>query len=181
MAPDADAGAMAVTVDGEPVESEVSRVDNTLNTSVAGVSITFSGVDANGTRVPLDDNGVVRLKKGDAIEVLAAGFTPGTNLETSLRDGNTALGTLKTDSTGGAKGVIPVPASVKVGENDFVVKGTNASGEEVVSSVGFIYGSEESTFNRWLIILPLVFAAFVALMVPASRRRKSASTADSNG
>ena len=74
-------GGAALRIAGKEVPLKITRFDNQLLLNAANFDAAFSGVRTDGSVVPLDTDGNIRLDKGDAIKVAVTGFAPGSQLE----------------------------------------------------------------------------------------------------
>ncbi|MFM8528227.1 MAG: hypothetical protein ACKOD2_00850, partial [Ilumatobacteraceae bacterium] len=84
------------------------------------------------------------------------------------------LGALKTDESGGASMVFPVPLSLESGNHRLVLRGPNSNGSDLVLSMGLALGAYESgtSVRAWVIALPIAAAVIVAVVIPTTLRRR---------
>ncbi|MGA1361449.1 MAG: putative Ig domain-containing protein, partial [Ilumatobacteraceae bacterium] len=174
VAPEAAPGESGATVDGEPVETRLSRADNALVVEAGDVSATIHGVGTDGLKVPLDQDGILQLENTDRLFVSASGYEPGGDVEIWLRSSPVRLATVTTDSRGRLTGTFAIPAAVEPGDHRVVLAGRTASGGESVIGVGLRIGEygTESGVNRWFIIVPIVLATILGLVIPTTTRRR---------
>ncbi|MFM8625886.1 MAG: choice-of-anchor Q domain-containing protein [Actinomycetota bacterium] len=173
-APGAEPGSASASVDGESIDATLERLDNSYVVSGAGVNVTVSGLGADGSRIPLDPDGTLRLESGDSVVVDAAGYAAGSDIEAWMFSTPVKLGALKTDESGGASMVFPVPLSLESGNHRLVLRGPNSNGSDVVLSMGLALGAYESgtSVRVWVIALPIAAAVIVAVVIPTTLRRR---------
>ena len=134
----------------------------------------------DGTVIPLDTDGNIRLDKGDAIKVTVTGFAPESQVEIRLYSDPILLGMGAVNDGGTVTQAYQIPETVPAGSHRVVLAGKNYSGDKVVFTVGIVLGAQESASGllRALIAIPILVAIFLALFLPAFlRRRKKPATA----
>jgi len=173
-APGAEPGSASASVDGESIDATLERLDNSYVVSGAGVNVTVSGLGADGSRIPLDPDGTLRLESGDSVVVDAAGYAAGSDIEAWMFSTPTKLGVLKADAAGKASSRFAVPSSVEIGNHRLVLRGPNSNGSDVVLSMGLALGAYESgaSVQTWIIALPIAAAVIVAVVIPTTLRRR---------
>ena len=176
-APDAPAaapGEAGATVDGEKVATDVKRADNALLVSAGEINTTVYAMDGEGSRIPLDIDGNIRVNGQDSVVVESTGYTPATEVEVWLHSTPIRMAVLIADSMGRVGGKFPVPASISKGDHRVVLSGRSTSGKAVVIGIGLRIGSygKESNVGRWVIIGTIVLAVIVALVIPTTTRRR---------
>lgn len=173
-APEASPGQASAFIAGQNVELQISREDNALVVTGAGVEATIYGVSSTGERIDLDTDGNLRLNSGDSISLDASGLEPGNEVEAWMFSTPNQLGTLRVDEMGKISGTFPVPADVTSGDHRFVLKSANASGEDLVIGIGIAVGSlsNSSTATRILIAIPIALAVMAGLIIPTTIRRR---------
>lgn len=176
-APDAPVAALGETgalVDGESVTTKLTRENNSLVVSGAGLEAAVYAVAADGTRVGLDKNGNLHFNVGDSVVVEASGYTPGRDVEIWMFSTPTRLGQLTADATGNIRGTFVVPNSLPSGNHRVVLGGVNKNGQKVVLGVGVAFGKIDSTstFARLIIAIPVSLAIIFGLVIPTTFRRR---------
>lgn len=173
-APDASPGSAAALVDGQQVSGTITRQNNTLVVDVGGINAVISGVSRNGDVVALDEEGNLRLEEGDLISIQASGFSSGTGVELWVFSTPFRLADLTAGSDGRVSGTYPLPASVEPGSHRVILKGENQNGSDVVAGVGLFIGQpfDGEGVSPWVIWTPVSLAIAVALIIPATRRRR---------
>ena len=177
-APKASLGQASALIAGQNVELQISRENNALVVTGAGIQATIHGVSSTGERIELDADGNLRLNSGDSISLEASGLEPGNEVEAWMFSTPNQLGTLSVDEMGKISGIFPVPADVATGNHRFVLKSANASGEDLVIGIGIAVGamSSGSTIARILIAIPIALAMMAGLIIPTTIRRRRRAT-----
>lgn len=175
-APDAAPGEAGATIDGQSIETQLSRSDNGLVITAGSMSATVYGESADGERIALDADGNLQLDAGDRVVVEGAGFEPDSVVDIWLFSTPTRLGDLVASGAGSVSGSFPVPATIEAGSHRLVLEGTTSDGKDAVIGVGLYLGdyATEGGINRWLIIVPLVMATILGLVIPTTVRRRRA-------
>ncbi|CAB4683608.1 unannotated protein [freshwater metagenome] len=173
-APQVAPGEAGAFIAGQNVELQISREDNALVVTGAGVEARIYGISTTGERIDLDTDGNLRLNSGDSISLDASGLEPGTEVEAWMFSTPNQLGTLSVDKAGKISGTFRIPADVASGDHRFVLKSANESGEDLVIGIGIAVGalSSGSTATRILITIPIALAAMAGLVIPTTIRRR---------
>lgn len=172
-APDVVIGTAAAFVNGEPVELSISRENNTLTITGAGVTMTLAAVLDDGTIIPLDPDGNIRLEQTRLLQLTSMGVALESETEVWIYSEPIMLGRVKPDATGAITARLAVPDDVPGGDHRFVVKTRTQSGDETTLAVGIGVGAApEGVAIEWLIGVPLSLAVAMALIIPATRRRR---------
>jgi hypothetical protein len=169
------AGEAGVKV-GDSVESAVvERVDNKLVVSAGELKATLGGLGTDGSVMPLDEDGNVRLKSGDSVRITLAGFKPGSTVEAWLFSTPVLMGTAKVGVDGQVSGNFVVPRNAPDGAHRIAIVARTKDGKPATLTVGVMVGEWESAGGVavWLIVLPIVLAVLGALVLPATRRRRN--------
>jgi hypothetical protein len=162
-------------IDGKETTASVTRANNRVTVGAAGVSVTFNGIAQDGTIIPLDSEGHLRLTGGDSVSVEGAGFAADQDVEVWMFSTPQLLGTVKADSNGRVVENIKLPSMLEEGNHRFVVDGTSATGADALVTLGVIVGYESSglsTTGKLLIALPIGLAIIVGLVIPTTLRRR---------
>lgn len=173
-APDVSSGEAGVLVNGEEVDTTLTRSNNALVVSAAGIEASIYGMTDEGTRVDLDEDGFLRLATSDQIVVDADGFNPGDEVDIWMYSTPTRLGTVEVDANGALNAMFTLPAEINSGDHRVVLDGKNGRGQDVIVGVGIAVGqiNTSSLFARLLIIVPVSAAILIALIIPTRLRRR---------
>ena len=156
----------------------MTRSNNKIVATVAGVTAVISGVNSKGEVIALDSDGILRLDQGDKISIEASGYRPGEKLSAWVYSTPISLGNSEADETGDASMLFALPRSLDSGDHRLVLDGSNSELTPVVLGIGISVGFEDqsSSFSRVLIAVPVIVAVFAGILIPAvSRRRKRES------
>ena len=176
--PEAAPGEAGATVDGESVETTLTRADNALVVSAGDISATVYGLTSDGQRVALDSDGNLQLEQQDRVVVSATGYEAGGDVEVWLRSTPIKLAAVTADARGEIAGTFALPKGVDAGDHRVVLAGRTKSGGDSVIGVGLRIGEygKESNVNKWIISLAIALAITLALVIPTTvRRRKRAN------
>lgn len=173
-APQLSSGEAGALVDGEEVDTTLTRSNNALVVSGAGVEATVYGMSPEGARIDLDEDGLLRLNTQDQVVVEADGFEAGNVVDVWMYSSPTRLGQLTVDAQGAIQGSFLLPESLESGDHRVVLDGQNNRGQDVVLGIGVSVGDVEqsSLWSRLLIIVPVSFAILAALIIPTTLRRR---------
>ncbi|CAB4628645.1 unannotated protein [freshwater metagenome] len=174
-APTTDPGAGVLVIDGRETTASVTRTNNRVTVGAAGVSVTFNGIAQDGTIVPLDSEGNLRLTGGNSVSIEGTGFAANQDVEVWMFSTPQLLATVKADSNGKVVENIKLSTMLEEGNHRFVVDGTSAAGAETLVALGVIVGYESSglsTTGKLLIALPIALAIIMGLVIPTTLRRR---------
>lgn len=173
-APEADPGSAAAIVNGQSVTGTLTRRNNALVMDAGGINAIISGVSRDGDVIALDEEGNLRLEEGDLISVEASGFSAGSGVELWVFSTPFRLADVTAGSDGRVSGTYPLPTTVEPGSHRVVLKGQNAAGSDVVAGVGLFIGQpfDADGVSPWVIWAPVTLAIAIALIIPATRRRR---------
>lgn len=180
-APELSSGESGALVDGEEVDTTLTRSNNALVVSGAGIEASVYGMSPEGTRIDLDEDGLLRLETQDQVVVEAAGYEAGNVVDVWMYSTPTRLGQLRVDATGAITGSFQLPESLTVGDHRVVLNGENNRGQDVTLGIGVSVGEvdQSSLASRLLIIVPVSLAILAALIIPTTlRRRREEQTAN---
>jgi hypothetical protein len=172
---EADPGDGSLTIGGQEVEATLERVNDQIVLNAAEMSATVSAISKDGSTTPLDGDGVLRLGDDDQIRVAATGFAPDSEVEIWLFSTPVLLGKVTVAGDGSASAIFEIPTGTESGNHRVALNGKNSNGDDASFVVGFVFGdspSGVSAARKLLISIPIGFAMFAALLVPARRRRK---------
>jgi hypothetical protein len=169
------AGEAQVKIGDTAQTATVTRSENQLVVSAGPLKATLAAVDKSGSVAALDADGNVRLKAGDNVRIKLAGFQPGSTVEAWLFSTPILMGTAKVSSDGTVNGTFTIPRDVPEGSHRIALVTRTSDGKPATLTVGVMVGEWEkgSTITVWLIVLPIVLAVAGALILPATRRRRS--------
>ena len=173
-APDAAPGEGSASIDGESVDVELSRAENALTVSAAGVTATVYGIDSAGARVALNQEGNLALQEGETVVVEGSGYDTASLVEVWLHSTPVRLGTVTVDASGTAKGSFVIPQGAGTGDHRVLVSGSTSDGKEAVLAVGLRIGAwgKESNVSRWIILSTIALAISLGLVIPTTTRRR---------
>ena len=167
-------GETAVQVDGVATKSKVTRENNQLVVSAGSLKATIGGLDENGTALPLDSDGNVRLKAGDVVRVKLSGFTPGGTVEAWLFSTPVLMGSAVVRPDGSVIGNFKIPANTPNGSHRIVIVSKSKDGKPTSFTVGVALGevAKSSTLTRVLIAIPIALAVAFGVILPNQLRRR---------
>jgi hypothetical protein len=173
-APELSSGETGALVDGEEVDTTLTRSNNALVVSGAGIEASVYGMSPDGARIDLDENGLLRLDTQDQVVVEAEGYVPGNVVDVWMYSTPTRLGQLTVDDAGAITGNFQLPESLSVGDHRVVLNGENNRGQDVTLGIGVSVGEvdQSSLASRLLIIIPVSLAILAALIIPTTLRRR---------
>lgn len=173
-APEVSSGEAGATVDGEEVDTTLTRNNNALVVSAAGIEASIYGMTDDGQRVNLDEDGFLRLETSDQIVVEAEGFVAGDEVDVWMYSTPAQLGRVAVDANGVMKGTFSLPPGVDSGDHRVVLNGQNNKGQDVILGIGVAVGevSQSSLISRLLIIVPVSLAIVFALIIPTALKRR---------
>ncbi len=164
-----------MVIDGKETIATVTRANNRVTVGAGGVNVTFNGISQDGTILPLDNDGNLRVTGGDSVSVEGTGFAPNQDVEVWMFSTPQLLATVKADSNGKVVENIKLSTMLQEGNHRFVVDGKSASGTDALVTLGVIVGYESSglsTTGKLLIALPIALAVFAGLIIPTTVRRR---------
>ena len=178
-APEIEPGDAGAIINGEVVSASVTRRDNALTLSMAGLDASVWGVSQDGQRIALDADGNLNLTEGDSVQFEASGFESNAEIDVWVYSTPVRLARMTTSPTGAIAGVFPLPESVGEGKHRLVFDGRTAQGDPVTMAVGLQVGNFEADgVSPWVFIIPISLAVMSALVIPtrARRRKKNLAT-----
>ena len=174
-APSASPGDGVMVIDGKETIATVTRANNRVTVGAGGVNVTFNGISQDGTILPLDTEGNLRITGGDSVSVEGTGFAPNQDVEVWMFSTPQLLATVKADSNGKVVENIKLSTMLQEGNHRFVVKGKTPDGKNALVTLGVIVGYESSGLSmagKLLIALPIALAVFAGLIIPTTLRRR---------
>lgn len=168
-------GDLAAHVNGKVVATTVRRESNTIVASAAGLTARYGAIDGSNNPVPLDNDGNLRVLPGQTISFELDGADPESTGEAWMFSEPTKLGAFEVDANGSAIGSFTIPESSQTGDHTLLVATRNAAGEQTELRLGIAVGEMNSgaDVTVWLIVLPIILAVAGALILPATRRRRT--------
>lgn len=173
------AGGAAVQVGDSLEEPTIERSDNQLVVTAGPLKAVVGGLNPDGSVMPLEKDGSVRLRMGDKVRIKLAGFMPGRTMEAWLFSAPALLGSAKVGADGTVTATFDVPRDTPPGPHRIVVVARTKDGKPATLAVGVNVGEwqKESSLTLWLIVTPIVVAVVGALVLPATRRRRPRTAA----
>ena len=167
-------GETSVQVDGVATKSQVSRENNQLVVSAGALKATIGGLDKNGSPLPLDSDGNVRMKTGDIVRVKLSGFTPGSTVEAWLFSTPVLMGSAVVRPDGSVIGNFRIPTNSPEGAHRIVIVTKSKDGKPTSFTVGVAIGdiARTSTLTRVLIAIPIALAVAFGVILPNQLRRR---------
>jgi hypothetical protein len=138
------------------------------------ITATVHGVDDDGTVIPLDDRGLLRLRPGDTIAISTAGWKPDSPTEIRAHSTPTHLGILTADNTGATAGTITLPDTIETGEHRLVIDGTTVDDDQATIAITLNIAGPPSLWSGIPIWIPITMAVALALAIPTRWQRRGA-------
>lgn len=170
--PRTEIGESNVLIDGKVMEGVVSRENNRLTITAGPLVVRIWAIAADGTQLPLDADGRLRVEAGDSVTVDANGFSFSTRVEVRLYSDPVLLGRTDVDTKGLLSASYEIPEGIPSGNHNVVLVGER-DGKPVTMALSVALG-QESKSNALTAVLVgvLVTAAMTALTLPAFLRRR---------
>ena len=167
-------GSAAATVDGQRIQVTITRENNQLVFTGAGITGTLSGTNAAGQPIALDTDGNLRIQPGDTLTINSTGLKAQSKVAVWMFSTPTKAGEIFTDLSGNAAGSFIVSEKLENGNHRVVLKEFNPAGEEVVMTLGIVVGAvnSTSTLSRVLIAIPITLAIGFGIALPTQARRR---------
>lgn len=173
--PAAAPGEGVVMVGGKATIATVTRSNNKITVSAAGINVTFSGISADGELIPLDSDGNMRVVGNDVVAIDGSGFAPNSEIEVWMFSTPRMLTKISADSAGRVAENVTLPGVLEEGDHRFVLNGEASNGDNALVGLGLIVGYEGgglSTTGKFLIALPIALAILMGLIIPTAIRRR---------
>ena len=164
----------AATIGGKTVKATTTRVNNQLIFNSGEFTVTFAGVNADGSVIPLRTDGVLELAREDMFRLDAKGFAPGTQVTVWMFSQPQRLAKLTVDADGLLRTSLRVPKSLKDGLHHVVLVGVDQAKKEAKFEFGLDVGvpADQWWVSRVLLVIPISIAVFIGLWLPTSVRRR---------
>jgi hypothetical protein len=174
VAPSVPVGRAVARINGQEAEAKISREDNQFIISVSTITAKMWVVGADDVRRNLDNDGNIRILKGDSLHYELVGLAPNSDATLWLFSTPINLATGTANTQGVLTGSVEIPANVPTGDHRFVTEGFNADSDASVVAVGIAIGeaTQKSNSARTLAISVLVLAILFALLVPSVLKRR---------
>ena len=164
----------AATIGGKIAKATTARVNNQLIFTAAEFTVTFAGVNADGSVIPLRADGVLELAREDMFRLDAKGFAPGTEVIVWMFSQPQRLAKLTVGADGLVRTSLRVPKSLKDGLHHVVLVGVDQNKKEAKFEFGLNVGvpADQWWVSRVLLVIPISIAVFIGLWLPTSVRRR---------
>ena len=164
----------AATIGGKIAKATTARVNNQLIFTAAGFTVTYAGVNADGSVIPLRADGVSELAREDMFRLDAKGFAPGSEVIVWMFSQPQRLTKLTVGADGLVRTALRVPKSLKDGLHHVVMVGVDQNKKEAKFEFGLNVGvpADQWWVSRVLLVIPISIAVFIGLWLPTSVRRR---------
>lgn len=164
----------AATIGGKTVKATTTRVNNQLIFNSGEFTVTFAGVNADGSVIPLRTDGVLELAREDMFRLDAKGFAPGSEVTVWMFSQPQRLAKLTVGPDGLLRTSLRVPKSLKDGLHHVVLVGIDQAKKEAKFEFGLNVGvpPDQWWVSRVLLVIPISIAVFIGLWLPTSVRRR---------
>ena len=165
----------ALLIDGKPVPVDVRTTPLSITLTYRNASVEVKCFDKDGSEIALSDNNRFTLRHGDAIKVVATGFSPGSSINVAVFSDPVAFGEVTVGQQGTASQQWSIPNSIDAGNHTLVASGDLADVDDAVFGLRIVV-DEQSLVSRiasntWTRII-IALGIFVGLLIPANRRRR---------
>ena len=165
----------ALLIDGKPVPVDVRTTPSSITLTYRNASVEVKCFDEDGSEIALSDDNRFTLRHGDAIKVVATGFSPGSSINVAVFSDPVAFGEVTVGQQGTASQQWSIPNSIDAGNHTLVASGDLADVEDTVFGLRIVV-DEQSLVSRiasntWTRLI-IAFGIFVGLLIPANRRRR---------
>jgi len=161
-------------VNGEATPLTIARVNNSYKITSAELGLVLQIVSGDGSVVPLDADGNINAEEGDLVDVQVSGARPDDDINIWMFSTPIQIGQGSVSEDGTFTGRFGIPSDVDNGRHRLVLKTVSFTGSESTVTIGFIVGSGNNGNSAIsaIIYATLGIAVFVALAIPARRRRR---------
>ena len=169
-----DSAQGAATIGGKTTKATTTRVNNQLIFTSGGFTVTFAGIKADGSVIPLRTDGVLELAREDRFRLDAKGFAPGTEVTVWMFSQPQRLTKLTVGADGLVHTALRVPKSLNDGLHHVVMVGVDQNKKEAKFEFGLDVGvpAKQWWVSRVLLVIPISIAVFIGLWLPTSIRRR---------
>jgi hypothetical protein len=164
----------AATIGGKTAKATTTRVNNQLIFTAGEFTVTFAGVNADGSVIPLRADGVLELAREDMFRLDAKGFAAGSEVIVWMFSQPQRLAKLTVGPDGLVRTSLRVPKSLKDGLHHVVLVGVDQAKKEAKFEFGLDVGvpADQWWVSRVLLVIPISIAVFIGLWLPTSVRRR---------
>ena len=164
----------AATIGGKTAKATTTRVNNQLIFTAGTFTVTFAGVNSDGSVIPLRADGILELAREDMFRLDAKGFAPGSEVTVWMFSQPQRLAKLTVGADGLVRTSLRVPKSLKDGLHHVVLVGVDQAKKEAKFEFGLDVGvpAEQWWVSRVLLVIPISIAVFIGLWLPTSVRRR---------
>jgi uncharacterized repeat protein (TIGR02543 family) len=126
------------TIDGQSIEVTLTPVfnSNEINIEGDGFTMALAGLDGNGDKLELDQDGNLVLQNDRLAYVEGTGFLPDSDVKLHLFSTPTYLGTVHTDANGNFSGTVEIPQEIEAGIHTLQANGYSDDGNLRSMSLG---------------------------------------------
>ena len=187
-APEIGSKGVAVLVDDSEVRAEITRTATEYVVQAGDLSARLGMRDADGAPTELDSSGRLRAKPDGQVGIGVDGFASTTPVVVWMFSDPINVGRATTGADGAVTSQFSLAPGTPAGNHTVMLVGTDPRGRKVTVAVGLVIeektadqadgpaatngGEANGDFNPWLIGIPLVLGVFIALFLPARRRRR---------
>lgn len=170
--PEIQVGEAAALYRGRKVSAAITRENNELVVKVGPIAARIWALTASGGKVPLDEEGRLRLNSSDSVTVDIEGFDARSMIEVRLYSDPLLLGRTVIDESGQLSASYEIPENVEDGDHRVVLAGV-ADGDPLTFALSVVVGDDgNSTGIAVWIAVPLALAILTALVLPVAIRRR---------
>ena len=169
-----ESAAGAATIAGKTARAKTTRVNNQLVFTAGGFTVTLAGVNPDGSIIPLTQDGLLEVRRGDMFRLDAQGFAPGSEVDIWMFSRTIHLAHVEVGENGLVRSTLKVPKSVDNGLHHLVMVGVDRAKAEAKFEVGMNVGVPQKQwwYSRVLIVIPITLAVFAGLWLPTTARRR---------
>lgn len=167
--PEVAPGKSQLLVDGVPQPVTLTVDGGVLTLTGDGFTAGLRAVDADGTRLRVDDEGRLVATSGGSVQVSGEGFSPGTTVDVWMFSTPKLLGEVMVGADGSFSRRLTLPAGIAVGPHTVQMNGISTDGQLRSLSTGIVVEAEGSALAHELAYtgsspLPLVGLALALLL-----------------
>ena len=169
-----ESAAGAATIAGKTARAKTTRVNNQLVFTAGGFTVTLAGVNPDGSIIPLTQDGLLEVRRGDMFRLDAQGFAPGSEVDIWMFSRTIHMAHVEVGENGLVRSTLKVPKSVENGLHHLVMVGIDRAKADAKFEMGMNVGVPQKQwwYSRVLIIIPITLAVFAGLWLPTTARRR---------
>jgi hypothetical protein len=137
----------ALLIDGKPVPVDVRTTPSSITLTYRNASVEVKCFDKDGSEIALSDDNRFTLRHGDAIKVVATGFSPGSSINVAVFSDPVAFGEVTVGQQGTASQQWPIPNSIDPGNHTLVASGDLADVDDTVFGLRIVV-DQQSLVSR---------------------------------